>query len=311
MIWGITLELQDYPLMYRESSSCAASNQKKHFQLFRVRIALLLAYAVLGAVSWTHIPSLDVLPQDLRALPFLVIAVSLAIGLVFTVVLETKKYDRLWFSSRAIAEAIKKETWLFMMKAKPYDQSVSNTDAKKAFLAFLKQVLKAHASTCSMLTTHAEEGSQITQRMKEIRRGSVAERLEFYEKNRIHDQQTWYEKKAKWNMSQESHWNILMWLLQALAVSFAIVNIVFTDSPINLIGVATTAGTAVLSWINARNYQELSQSYGLIAQELSISGDQAKDVSTEEGLAELVSDVEAAISQEHAMWKATRSLPKA
>jgi len=304
------LELQDYPLMYRESSSSASSNQKKHFRLFRIRIALLIALASLGAVSWNQIPSLNALPPNLRVLPFLVIAVSLAIALVFTVILETKKYDSLWFSSRAIAEAVKRETWLFMMKAKPYDQTVSDSDAEKGFFAFLKQMLKSQSSICSMLTKHSEEGSQITKRMKDIRKSSVAERLEFYGNNRINDQQSWYEGKTKWNISQESRWTILMWLLEALAILFAIVNIFFTDSPFNLIGVATTSGAAVLSWINARNFRELSQSYGLIAQELTIFEGQAKQVQTEEELAALVADVEAALSQEHAMWKSTHNALK-
>jgi hypothetical protein len=303
---GITLQLEDYPSLYKESSICARKNQEKHFGLFQARIILLLAYAALGAITWSKIPLISQLPPDLKSVPLLIIAISLAIALVVAAVLETKKYDRLWFSTRAIAESVKKETWLFVTKTKPYDETVSDTEAKKRFLAFLKNILKTHPNTCSILTMNSEEGRQITGRMEEVRRGSVAERLDFYIKNRIHDQQTWYAKKAKLNISKESKWNITMWILQALAVIFAIANIFFLDSSINLIGVATTSGTAVLSWINSKNYRDLSQSYGLIAQELSILEDQAKEVTTEKELSDLVADVEGSMAQEQIIWKTKR-----
>ena len=226
--------------------------------------------------------------------------------MIFTVVIELRRFDRIWFNSRAVAETVKKETWFFMMKVKPYGESVSEPGARKGFLDFLNQILRSQPLPWSELTHHHPEGSQISPRMEKTRKGTTAERLEYYTKNRIHEQQVWYSTKSKSDRAREFQLSIVIWILQAIAVILAFTNVIFRGLPVNLVGVATTAGASVLLWNNARSYRELSQSYGLIAQELSIFEEQAKQISTEKELAEIILNVEAAISQEHTIWKVKR-----
>jgi FtsH-binding integral membrane protein len=74
---------------------------------------------------------------------------------------------------------------------------------------------------------------------------------------------------------------LLMWILLALGVALAFVNIISADLPINAVSAATTASVAVLSWIGARSYRDLSQSYSIVAHELSFIEDDAKQAKTE------------------------------
>jgi hypothetical protein len=55
-----------------------------------------------------------------------------------------------------------------------------------------------------------------------------------------------------------------------------------------------------------RNFQDLTYSYSLTAQELSNIKEQRKNVSSEIDLDNFVDDAESAISREHTMWFARR-----
>ena len=109
----------DYPELYKETDACSISNQKNYFRLFKTKIIMLIGIAVIASFSGSNIEWLQSLG--------IIIATILLILMVLTVIMDLRKYDKLWFSSRAIAETFKKESWFFMMKAKPYD--TTETDA--------------------------------------------------------------------------------------------------------------------------------------------------------------------------------------
>jgi hypothetical protein len=149
-----------------------------------------------------------------------------------------------------------------------------------------------------------KEGPQITKKMKEMRNEKLANRRDFYIQNRIRDQRLWYVEKAKWNKKRESLWFVVTWILELTAASLAIVIIILQDTFINPVGIVTTAGAGVLSWINARSYSEPAESYGFVAQELVLLQDRANQVSTEKDLAKIVLDAERTIDREHTVWLA-------
>ena len=287
----------DYPTLYSECDACAEGNQKKRFQLLKVEISLLIAIAVLGAIEWREFPNFGVFPP-------LSIAVSLSILFVFTVIMENKKFEKNWFAARAVAEMVKGESWLYMMKAEPYDQQ-KGSEAKAKFKEFLKQIVESQALPWSELI-HNHEVTQVTETMDEKRNAGFDEQKKFYISSRINDQRSWYARKARENRAKESRMTLLMWILLALGVALAFVNIILSDFPINAVGVATTASAAVLSWIGARSYGELSQSYGVVAQQLSFVEDDAKEAETEDELRKIVIEAEETMSKEHRFWRIKR-----
>jgi len=293
------LEPQNYPKLFQESDSSAIRAQRKYFWLVRLKIVLLLITAVVASVAWNQIP-------EFRTPATVVLAIILVSAMVISAIMDTKKFDHLWFRSRAIAESVKTESWSFMMKVGPYDSSITDSEAEIRFLGRLKEILQRQPLICGELALYSEGGVPITPQMRLIRNENLKSRRTFYIQNRISDQRLWYGKKAKLNKSQEFKWFIIAWILQLGAVAFAILVIVLEEIFINPVGIITTAGASVLSWMHARNYQELAQSYGLIVQELSLLEEKAKTASSEEELSEIVEDTEKTISREHTIWLARR-----
>ena len=288
---------EDYPALYVECNTSAESNQRRHFQILQAEIVLLISIAIFGDIKWSSFPSLGILPP-------LAIAVSLSVLFVFTVILESKKLEKNWFNSRAVAEMVKRESWLYIMNTKPYNQQ-KDQKAKAKFKEFLKQIVESKTLPWKELT-QAVQGAQITETMEEKRNASFDEQKVFYIASRINDQRSWYTKKAKMHRARESRLTMLMWILLALGVTLAFVNIILTDLPVSAVGMATTASGAVLSWIGAKNYGELSQSYSMVAHQLSFIEDDAKQARTDNQLKNIVSDAEETIGQEHRIWKIKR-----
>lgn len=302
-IMAADLASSEYPEIFAESDLCAIDNQKKYYRLFRLKIGLLIAVSFVTSVSGS------------RALEFaglgIVIAVVLLALMVLTAIIELRRFDRTWFSGRAIAETIKKESWLLMMKAKPYDTTVTEAAAVNAFLANLRKVLDSQSQISSELSAHLQGSHQITETMKGIRSGNVAERLNSYITHRVHNQCLWYARESKLNRDLESRWFVLTWILQFLAVSLAFVVFLSNNPILNPVGILTTAAAALISWMSVRSYRELSQSYGLIKQELSLLEEQARQLppQTEKELDEFVQEVERTISREHTIWLSRRMIP--
>lgn len=293
------MELQDYPILYQASDSSAIHAEKKCFQLVRTRIGILIIIAGVTSFAWNQVPSV-------RTFAAIVLASFLIISMVISAIMDMKRFDRIWFSSRAIAESVKKESWSFMMKVEPYDGAVTDDTAEDRFLKRLDEVLHSQSSICPQLASHLQEGAQITEHMRNMRKKSLEDRRVYYTQNRIRDQKLWYTAKAKRNQTQESKWFIITWILQIAAAIIAIIIISIWDLIVNPVGILTTTGAGVLSWINARRYRELSQSYGLTAQELTILEAQMDRALTEEKLAEIVIGVETVISREHTIWLVRR-----
>jgi hypothetical protein len=298
---AVALRPPEYPEICNESDSCAIDNQKKYFRLFKLKIGLLIAVSIVTSVSSSTVLEFAGLG--------LVIAIALLALMFLTAVIELRRYDRIWFSSRAIAESVKKESWLFMMEAKPYN----NTDIESAvriFLANLRKVIDSQSQISSELSTHLQDSPQITAAMKEIRNQSIAGRLNIYLTHRVHDQCVWYTSMSKLNRDLESKWFVLTWIFQFLAVSFAFIVFLLNNPVINPVGILTTTAAGVISWMSVRSYRELSQSYGLIKQELSLLEEQAKQLppKTEEELGEFVQEVERTISREHTIWLSRRTV---
>lgn len=293
------METPEYPAMYNESDLCAIDNQKKYLRLFKLKIGLLIAVSIVTSVSINNLPGFAGLG--------LVIAIVLLALMVLTAIIELRRFDRTWFSSRAVAETIKKESWLFMMKAKPYD-SINVEDAIRIFLTNLRKILDSQSQISSELSAHLQDSPQITETMKRIRNGTVVERLSSYIANRVHDQYLWYAGKSKLNRDLENIWFVLTWVFQFLAVSFAFIVFLISNPVINPVGILTTAAAAIISWMSVRSYRELSQSYGLIKQELSLLEEQAKQLplKTEKELNDFVQEVEQTISREHTIWLSRR-----
>lgn len=293
------MQQRDYPAFYRESDSSASNSEKRYFWLVRTKIVLLLFIAGVTSVVWVQ-------QTTLRIYVAISSAIFLTALMILSAIMDMRKFDQVWFSSRAIAESVKTESWSFMMKVDPYDGTIIDSEAENRFLSRLNEILHRQPSVCSEMALYLQEGLQITAYMRQMRNETLDNRRTSYIQNRIRDQRLWYANRAKWNKHQELEWFIIAWILQVVAVAIAIIIIGFGDLIINPVGILTTASAGVLSWKHARSYRELSQSYGLTAQELALLENMAIQTTAEEELVEIVEDTERTISREHTVWLTRR-----
>jgi hypothetical protein len=75
----------------------------------------------------------------------------------------------------------------------------------------------------------------------------------------------------------------------------------------DLLGIASTAAASALAWVQTRDSQNLAEAYRAAANELTLIG--GLEPPTEaEAWSRYVSEGERAISREHTLWRARRSL---
>ncbi len=246
------------------------------------------------------------LPASFNVGKAVAIAILLLLMLAVNSVAQIRKYDRRWFACRAVAESVKVQTWRFMMKADPYSGNSDYAILKSRFVDDVLQSLNSQPEARLEIGSQLVGRTQVTPVMEEIREKSMNERRQLYVNERIQDQKVWYSKKASQNSKSESRWFYFSVALQALSAVVALVLVFYNDAPINPVGIIATAAAAGISWTNARSHRELSQSYGLVAQELAGLEDKASEATTEEALERLVIEVERTISREHTLWKARR-----
>jgi hypothetical protein len=289
------LEKNDYPLLFQESDSKALKAQTNYFKLVRVKILLLIVVAAITSLNWTG--------QSVFRNPVaIVLALTLVSSITLTAIMNIRNLDENWLFSRKMAEETKTETWKYMMRVGDYQGRLPDQEAERILLKNLDKIMHDNPRICSQLGLESTIVSQITEHMKKIRKSNLKNRRGYYFQERIHDQRCWYANKAKWNRSQEAKWFTITWLLELLAVSIAIVNIVLADMVVQPVSAVLVAGGGVLSWVNARSYKEPAESYGIISNELALVEERARITRDAEGFIEIVKEVENLIMKEHYTW---------
>lgn len=291
------IEDRHFPGLYQSADHASLSAQRRYLCLQRFNIGCLILGSIGAAFTNT-------LPAGAVTWIYVVLAIILAIGIVLNLASRVRRYDKVWFDCRAVAETTKTATWRFMMKAPPFND---DNDAEQAFLDRLRKIRKARPSIPSFLAESRDPSAQaLTKFMNDARRKSVQERLNLYLESRIRDQTRWYSRKAKFNSLKEQWWFWAVLVLQTLAVTFAIVRASLSGLPVSVVPPLMTCAAAAMAWSQMKRYSELAQSYSLAAQELGEQETIASKVTEEDVLLRLVEQVEETISREHTMWCARR-----
>src|SRR5437868_821818 len=103
-----------YPALSIIAGRVSQAAQKNFLLLVAADLIFLLIGTILSALSVcgaTH--------QSALALA-LAMGLTFGISLFLTVVLKTKQYEKLWYGTRAIAEAMRTMAWRYMTCAEPY-----------------------------------------------------------------------------------------------------------------------------------------------------------------------------------------------
>lgn len=290
---------RDFPSLYQAADQSSFSAQRLYLRLQKCQIGALILGSIGSAIATTA-------PVSAVTGIYAILAIVLVFGVVMNWVSRTRGYDRVWFDCRAVAESTKTATWLFMMKASPFEDDVT---AVQSFIDRLRQIRMARPSSPIHLASSQDSNKQnLSDFIKDIRTKPIKERRIFYVESRIRYQKVWYSNKATFNSRREEFWFWTMVILQLLGVAFAVLRVQFSSLPVSIVPVLITCAAAALAWSQMKRFSELAQSYFLAAQELGDQEAITSDDIDEDTLLNLVEQVEETISREHTMWCARRRI---
>jgi hypothetical protein len=290
------MEISDehFPGLYQVADRASLKAQKSHFWGLFAYLGLLVAAAFFSFAFSRSIGG------AIAAAFFFLVTLAILIAL------HVHKPIDIWYNGRAVAESVKTRAWRWMMRAAPYSDCETKDTVSKEFVNDLGEILAQNRSLAGALSHEAPSQDPISSRMEEVRALSVAERLEIYKRERIQDQATWYSRNSILNKKKSSRWFFVSVSLHALAVCMLLYRIYRPSGPLPVEVVATAAG-AVLTWLQAKKYNELSSSYSLAAQEIFLIKGMAISISKEDELSDFVVNTEAAFSREHTQWAARKN----
>lgn len=287
----------DFPALYQASNKAAINSQKLLMKI----LFFNLLFLTLGSFS-EHM-RIDASIGSGRS--NIIGAILLLLAFLTSLALAFSEFDRSWYGARAIAESVKTLSWHYMMGTETFPLSGHQNKVEENFTARLRSLLleKKHLAW----KFDADDGTkpQITEVMRKIRLMQFDQRKKLYLSSRIADQRQWYSSKAKFNQRRAHLMFALVILAQLVAFIFAFLTIE-KENIVNLSSPMATLSASFFSWLQIKKHRELSEAYGVTAQELGLVAEEASYVNSDNDLSRFVEDSERAISREHTMWIARR-----
>ena len=149
------------------------------------------------------------------------------------------------------------------------------------------------------------EGSDISDRMRELRDAPLAIRRELYMRSRVGNQIAYYRRRGEQHRRNAQRFRAATWTLQSLGLAAAVLKAT-SAVDIDLLGVGAASAAALTAWLQTRDHVTLARAYELTAEDLDAVKEDAPPEGDETGWATFTADAEAAMSREHVMWLARR-----
>lgn len=147
-----------FPALYRCADDASSSGQTWYIRWMTINLSLLLGGALVGSISLTDVESKRVV-NAIAALIFF------AAGGV-TILLATRRWERIWYAGRAVAESAKSLTWKFVCAADPFPSSMSYQDALELFTSSLRELLNENEHLAPLLAGPRPRGSRLRRTWK-------------------------------------------------------------------------------------------------------------------------------------------------
>ena len=287
-----TLPKQAMPGLYRAASRASQQSQSIYYWCLGSYLVLLVCAALVSFLWPANVAG------ALSSAILFIVTLAILFGL------RIKRPDDIWYNGRAVAESVKTRTWRWVMRAAPYAEM--NDEAYTKFTNDLKKILHQNQNLSQYLSAQPVIISPISKEMEAVRALPVEERVALYRKDRIEAQAAWYEKKANANRTQARRWFVVSVVLHGAAIFLLLYKVSNPTQPLPIEVISTAAG-ATLTWLQSKKFNELSSSYTLTANEISLMLSDAALAKDEQMLSALVLDSEAAFSREHTQWTARKN----
>ena len=285
----------ELPRLYQQADAFAKSSQNKHLWLIRMDLGLGILGATIAFLS-------GLLPMYAREL-----SLASAVVLISAVIFRSRlgfssRVARWWLDSRSLAESVKTAAWDYSMRAGYFKHDATAGDEFHKYLTRLRRT--AGREVVGHLPD-VRTREQITEKMKAIRGlDDPIQRRDHYLRERLEDQEEYYERRAKDHEDSSRFWFILALGAEVLAVIAASLKAlgVVTWNPIPLLvaigGVATALNQLA-------KHDEIAHSYRITRSRLDDLRSELQGAATEDSLSKAVLDIESVMSREHKGWTTT------
>lgn len=294
----LTFADADFPALFLAADHASRHTQRRYATMTAVILGGLVAGAALSALS-------RIFPGASSAIAFATAGIT-SLSFMLTTIRWALKPEKHWYAARAVAEAVRSLTWLFVTDAGPYPASLSADEASKKFLADLRTTIQDQGDAALGFGSEFTEHPQITPRMRAIRSAPFDARRELYLAARLQDQRRWYGARARRNQVAGTRSYIIIQFSQAAALASSVLLVSPYMSGWDFAGLFSAIASALIGWMHLRQYQELAHAYAMAALDLGLIEERASMIRTEAELAAFIDDAENAIGRERALWTARR-----
>lgn len=286
------IQRPSYPALYEAADKTSLAAQQKYLLFSSVRLIALVGVAGAALLapmigSWAPISAI----------------ILLLVAVASEVLILTLHPERQWYEGRAVAESVKTLTWKYQVGGDPFGIDVSTTEADANFLRRLEEIVAEFRD----LDLKPAKANQITEGMRLIRVKSFEERRAFYREARIEDQREWYTGKSDWNHLTALRWQVGLVVLEFAAILGAILRAT-NLLPIDIYGFLAAVAAAGVGWLHIKQHQGLAKAYAVASHELASINSRVDAVRDEGEWKRFVDQAEEAISREHTLWRASRSI---
>ena len=284
------MEYDDHPALYKAADNASISAQSAYLWLIKGHVFLLVVGAGL---------LVNPLPTKEYSL-FNAFIFLCALGI--SIFLAVKKYEKTWYSARAVAESVKTATWRYMMKADPFLDASTIKEVNSVFRNLLNEILRSNNQLGEVLGGAVSASDQLSTEMETTRASSLVNRKSIYLKDRVDEQRKWYADKSGFNKRNRKRFFTLLVVLQIIAIGLVLARIAYPQWTVWPTDVFVVMAGGVLTWIQVKRFQEIATAYALTAHEIGIVRGYLADSDTDEEFSEFVKDAENAFSREHTQW---------
>jgi len=291
----------DFPALFRAADSASLLTKARFVGRMRADLGLLIVGALISSVTWAD--------EGTHGVANIFSGTLLFGSMALTILVKMQKDEAQWYEARALAESAKSLAWQYMSGAPPFGREVKAEAADKLLVGRLGDLVKGRKGMFKELAKFASQGegdaAQISDRMRSVRKSSFDARKTLYLKQRVKDQSRWYNTSSSQNGTAATRWLYAVAGAQFLAAVAALIS----ARAVNLgalVACISTVAAAAISWSQLNRFDELAESYGVAAHDLTMIEVMAKHISDDETFGQFVQDAETAISREHTMWSARR-----
>lgn len=281
------------PDSYEYFNSLSKLCQSRYMNILGAQLILLLLISIIASIS-----ELKITCEKLKH----VVELTLIISVLILMIIQFKSnYMDGWQKSRFLAESILSHTWLLYFKIDIYDKSWN--ESISCFHARIKE-MKTEVTVNDYLKFITQESidNDKPEWVEEGFNKSIAEKVEFYIKERINDQEKYYYKKTLYNRRNSEKYFWFGVSAMGIGALFTIFTLIEVIPNFSYLGLFTTLSAALFSWKQTKRFEELSSTYSVAIEELKDFKKKLLLENTESQFKEIVYNTEKSISREHKLW---------